>query len=313
MRKLAVGAVLLTCLAVPAQGQQRDLSKVDIKIERLAPGVAVLSGRPGGNIGLSFGVDGNVVIDDQFAPLTDKVVAAIATVDSDPVSFVVNTHWHIDHTGGNESFGKLGAVILAHDNVRTRLSTDQFMTFLNQRFPAYPKGAIPVVTFAQEVTLHLNGDMIHVIHVPNAHTDGDSLVHWTRADVLHMGDVFLHQNSLPFIDLSSGGSIDGFIAAVNRGLELAGANTKIIPGHGPVATRADLVAHRDMLIDVRGKVAAGIASGRTLAQIQATKPAARYGMADGFIKPDQFVEAVYISLRNPPSRGQAAERGSHGH
>lgn len=296
--RLPLFLALLLTAAVPAAAQQ-DLSNVDIKVERLAPGVAVLTGA-GGNIGLSYGEDGNVLIDDQHAPLTDKIVAAVRSLDSDPVRFVVNTHWHPDHTGGNENLGKAGAVIMAHHNVRERLSTDQFMRRFNSTVPPSPKGALPVVTFGDGVSLHLNGDTLHVIHVANAHTDGDSLVHWERSDVLHMGDTFFYEATLPFIDIGSGGSIDGLIAAANRGLELARANTKVIPGHGPLARRADLLAYRDMLVDVRSKIAAGIAAGQTLEQIQATDPAAPYGPKDGFIKPAEFVEAVYTSLRNPP-------------
>jgi glyoxylase-like metal-dependent hydrolase (beta-lactamase superfamily II) len=299
---MRIGSILcLAALAVtPAAAQQQDFSKVEIKVERLAPGVAVLMGA-GGNIGLSYGADGNVIVDDQFAPLTDKIIAAIRTLDPDPVSFVVNTHWHGDHTGGNENFGKRGAVIVAHDNVRERMSTQQVSRAMNMTIPPSPKDALPVVTFGDGATLHLNGDTLHLVHVRNGHTDGDSLVHFSRGDVLHMGDTFFQQVTFPFIDLGSGGSIDGLIAAANKGLELAGPNSRIIPGHGPMARRADLVAYRDMLVDIRGQVAAGIAAGRTLAQIQAPRPAARYGMTDGFIKPDQFVEAVYNSLRNPPA------------
>lgn len=292
-------AVLLATIAAPAAAQQ-DFSKVEIKTERLAPGVAVLFGA-GGNIGLSYGEDGNVLIDDQYAPLTDKVAAAIAALDRDPVKFVINTHWHGDHTGGNENFGKRGAVILAHDNVRTRMTTAQVMKAFNMTVPPSPKDALPVVTFGDGVTLHINGDTLHVIHLAHAHTDGDALVHWQKADVLHMGDAFMHRDSFPFIDLESGGSIDGLIAAANRGLAFAKPSTRIVPGHGPVATRADLVAYRDMLVDVRAKVAAAIAAKQTLAQLQATKPVARYGMPDGFVKPDQFVETVYTSLTNPPA------------
>jgi glyoxylase-like metal-dependent hydrolase (beta-lactamase superfamily II) len=287
-------------VAAPAAAQQ-DMSKVEIKVERITPGVAVLFGA-GGNIGLSYGEDGNIIVDDQFAPLTDKIAAAVATLDKDPIRFVINTHWHFDHTGGNENFGKRGSVILAHDNVRARMSTEQFLAAMNMKIPPSPKEALPVVTFAEGVTLHLNGDTLHVIHVANAHTDGDSLVHWQKANVLHMGDTFFHRDSFPFIDLSSNGSIDGAIAAANRGLQIANATTRIIPGHGPVASRQELAAYRDMLVDIRAKVAAGIKAKRTLAQIQASKPAARYGMPSGFIKPDQFVEAVYNSLRSPPKR-----------
>ena len=289
-------------LAAPAAAQQ-DLSKVEIKVERVAPGVAVLFGA-GGNIGLSYGEDGNIIVDDQFAPLTDKIVAAVATLDPDPVRFVINTHWHGDHTGGNENFGKRGAVIVAHDNVRARMAVESVVG--GQTRPASPKAALPVLTFGDGVTLHLNGDMLHVMHVMNAHTDGDSLVHWQKANVLHMGDTFFHKVSFPFVDLNSGGSIDGLIAAVNRALEMANPSTRIVPGHGPVATRQDLVAYRDMLVDLRGRVAAGIKAKQTLPQIQASAQASRYGMPSGFIKPDQFVETVYKSLQNPPKK-QAAK------
>jgi glyoxylase-like metal-dependent hydrolase (beta-lactamase superfamily II) len=304
-------ALALALFASPAAAQQ-DFAKVEIKVERLAPGVAVLFGA-GGNIGLSFGVDGNIIVDDQFAPLTDRIVAAVASVDPDPVRFVINTHWHFDHTGGNENFGKRGAVIIAHDNVRARMSTEQFLAALNQKVPPSPKDALPVVTFAEGVTLHLNGDTLHVRHVANAHTDGDALIHWAKANVLHMGDTFFHKGSFPFVDLSSGGSIDGLIAAVDHGLQMSNPGTKIIPGHGPVATRQDLVAYRAMLADIREKVAAGIRAKRTLAQIKASAPATRYGMPDGFIKPDQFVEAVYNSLRTPPAKKALHSHGSKSH
>jgi glyoxylase-like metal-dependent hydrolase (beta-lactamase superfamily II) len=310
MRRIAL-ALAAIALAAPAAAQQ-DLSRVEIKVERIAPGVAVLFGA-GGNIGLSYGEDGNALVDDQFAPLTDKILAAVRTVDPDPVRFVVNTHWHGDHTGGNESLGKRGAVILAHDNVRARMSTEQFLAALNQKVPPSPKDALPVVTFGDGVTLHLNGDTLHVVHVANAHTDGDSLVHWQRANVLHMGDTFFHRQSFPFIDLSSGGSIDGLIRAVDTALAMTNSGSRIIPGHGPVASRQELAAYRVMLVDVRAKVQAGIRARRSLAQIQATKPAARYGMPSGFITPDRFVEAVYNSLRAPAKAAPHKHGGGQAH
>lgn len=294
MRRPMLFATVALLAAATAAAQQ-DFSKVEIKVEQLAPGVAVLFGA-GGNIGLSYGEDGNVLIDDQFAPLTPKILAAVKTLDPDPVSFVVNTHWHGDHSGGNENLGKAGAVIVAHDNVRRRMSVEQ----LSQRFgktAASPKAALPVVTFGEGVTLHLNGDDLRIVHVRNAHTDGDSLVYWRKANVLHMGDTFFHKVTLPFIDLDSGGSIDGLIAAIKAALVIAGPDTKIIPGHGPVATRAELQAYLAMLVGVRAQVAAGIASGRSLAAIKAGKPATRYGMPDGFIKPDDFVATIHESLR----------------
>ena len=299
--RVSILAVAAVFVVAPGAAQQ-DFSKVEVKVERLAPGVAVLFGA-GGNIGLSYGDDGNAIVDDQYAPLTAKIIAAVRALDPDPVRFVINTHWHGDHTGGNENFGRAGAVILAHDNVRTRMASEQFMRVFNERVPASPKAALPVVTFSDGASLHLNGDTLRIIHVEYAHTDGDSLVHWQKGKVLHMGDTFFNKLSFPFIDLDSGGSIDGMIKAAERGLATADAQTRIIPGHGPVATRAELAAYRDMLVDVRGKVAAAIAAKRTLEQLRAEKPVARYGMTDGFMKPDQFVEIVYRDLSNPRRAG----------
>jgi cyclase len=286
-------------LAAPAAAQQPDLSRVEIRTERVAPGVAVLFGA-GGNVGLSYGADGNVLIDDQYAPLTDRIVAAVEAVNPGPVRFVINTHWHGDHTGGNENLGRRGAVIVAHDNVRERMSTDQFMARFNATVPASPRGALPVITFSEGVTFHLNDDTIDVVHVANAHTDGDAIVRWRTANVVHMGDLYFKDFSFPFIDEGSGGSFQGLIAAVERGLELVDADTVVVPGHGPVASAADLAAYRDMLIHVRDEVAAGIAAGRTLEQVQAARPLARYGMEEGFIPPDDFVATVYRHLREPP-------------
>lgn len=295
-RSIAFLAVAM--IAATPGTAQRDMSKVEIKVERLAPGVAVLFGA-GGNIGLSHGEDGNVLIDDQFAPLTDRIMGAVRSVDPNPVKFVVNTHWHGDHSGGNENLGKAGAVIIAHDNVRRRMSVDQF----SKRFgktAASPKVALPVVTFGQGVTLNLNGDVVRIIHVKAAHTDGDSLVYWQKANVLHMGDTFFHKMSLPFIDLDSGGSIDGAIAAVRAGLALAAPGVKIIPGHGPMATRDELAAYLAMLVDVRGKVAVARRAGKSLAQIKAANPAKRYEVAGGFIMADAFVETVHASIGARP-------------
>ncbi len=295
MRRLA--ALLL--FAGSAASAQQDMSKVEIRVEQVAPGVAVLFGQ-GGNIGLSYGEDGNVLIDDQFAPLVPKIETAVRTLDPDPIRFLINTHWHFDHTGGNERLGQAGAVIVAHDNVRRRMSVETFSKQMNQTFKATPKAGLPVVTFAGGVNFHLNGDRIQVVHVPNAHTDGDALVYWTGANVIHMGDTFFHRVTFPFIDRESGGSIDGMISAAKRGLALVKPGGKVIPGHGPVATRDELQAYHDMLVDVRSKVAAGISAGRTKAAVVASKPAAPYAASiasDGFIKPDRFVETMYEELK----------------
>jgi glyoxylase-like metal-dependent hydrolase (beta-lactamase superfamily II) len=290
-------AILLLALAAPAAAQQPNMDSVQIRVERVASGVAVLFGR-GGNIGLSYGSDGNILIDDQYAPLTERILAAIRTLDPDPIRFVINTHWHGDHTGGNENVGRTGAVIVAHDNVRRRMSMEQVVR--GDRVAPSPTGALPVVTFSEGVTFHLNGDDIRVAHVEHAHTDGDALVYWTRANVLHMGDTFFN-GLLPFIDLDSGGSIDGAIVAAETGLAIANDGTVIIPGHGPIARRADLVRYRDMLIDLRSRVGQGIAAGRTLDQIKAERHADGYGPPDGFISPDSLIETIYRSLTHPPA------------
>jgi cyclase len=285
-------------VTVGVAAQQPDWSTVEIRVERVAPGVAVLFGR-GGNIGLSYGADGNVIIDDQYAPLTDRILAAIRSLDPDPVRFVINTHWHGDHSGGNENVGRTGAVIVAHETVRRRMAVGQMLR--GEQVPPSPAGALPVVTFTDDVAFHLNGDDIRVHHVEHAHTDGDALVHWTRANVLHMGDTFFN-GLLPFIDLESGGSIDGAIAAVETGLSIANENTVIIPGHGPVARRADLVRYRDMLRTLRDRVAAEMQAGRSLDAIKALRLADPYGPPDGFIPPDELIETIYRSLSRPESQ-----------
>ena len=292
---LTLTALLSTSCALAQQPE------VTIKVEQIAPGVAVLFGQ-GGNIGLSYGEDGNVLIDDQFAPLTPKILAAVATVDPDPVKFLINTHWHGDHSGGNENLGKAGAVIMAHDNVRVRMASPQLG---GRATPASPKMALPVVTYADGLSLHVNGDEIRTVHMQNAHTDGDSFVMWKKANVVHMGDLFFNKVTLPFIDLASGGDVRGVVAAADKALAMTNADTKFIPGHGPMATRADLIAYRDMIKAVMSSVASGIKAKQTLAQIQAAKPAAKYEVPGAFISGDAFVKAVYESLSKPAAARKA--------
>jgi cyclase len=281
-------------LSAPAYAQQ-DFSKVEIKTQQLAPGVAVLFGA-GGNIGVSYGEDGTILIDDQFAPLTPKIEAAVSALGAKPVKFLINTHWHGDHSGGNENFGKAGAIIMAHDNVRVRMATDQQTGFGPVK--ASPKAALPVVTYAEGLKLHLNGEEVRVVAVAPAHTDGDSIIHWTKSNIIHMGDLFFHKMSFPFIDRSSGGDVRGVISAAAKALTMADDATKIIPGHGEVASKAELQAYHDMLTGIVGKVEAAIKAGKSVDEVKAMKPAEGYGVnPSGFITADRFVETVYGMLK----------------
>jgi glyoxylase-like metal-dependent hydrolase (beta-lactamase superfamily II) len=228
----------------------------------------------GGNIGVSIGEDGVFVIDDQFAPLTDKILEAIAALTSQPVRFVFNTHWHGDHTGGNENMGEAGALIVAHANVRRRMSVDQVLERIGRpatTTPASPEGALPVITFTEDVSFHINGDRLHAFHVSNAHTDGDAIVHLEAANVVHMGDTFF-RGRFPFIDTASGGSIDGLINAVGEALAVMNADTRIIPGHGVLSGREDLRSYRDALVTMRAAVAELVHQGMPLERIQEARP-----------------------------------------
>jgi cyclase len=291
-KKLAAFASLALGSAGLLVAQQMD--SVEIKAEPMAPGVAALFGA-GGNIGVSYGEDGTVLIDDQFAPLTPKIQAAIEKLGAAPVKYLINTHYHGDHSGGNENFAKAGATIIAHENVRIRLASPQ--TRNGKTNAASPKAALPVITYAGGIKLYLNGEEIQVMHVQPAHTDGDSIVFWPKANVIHMGDLFFNKMSYPFVDLDSGGNALGYVAAAKKGLELANAQTRIIPGHGAVATKAELQAYHDMIVAIIGKVKAAKKAGKSLVQIQAMRPADGYGVAaDGFITADAFVEAVFKSI-----------------
>lgn len=283
--------------ALPLAAQQPNYDTVQIRPVRVAEGIYMLTGA-GGNIGVSLGDDGTLLIDDQFAPLTAKIQAAVRGLTSQGVKYLINTHWHGDHVGGNENLGNAGVLIVAHDNVRARMSKDQFMPRFNQKVPASPKVALPVVTFPDTVTFHLNGEDIVAFHVRNAHTDGDVMVKFTKANVVHAGDIYVRYG-YPFIDESSGGSFLGILAGTERLLNVTNAETKYIPGHGALATRADVAAYHKMLVTIRDRVRAAIKAKKSLKALLAAKPLAdldaEFGKG-GFVKADDIVTMAYGDL-----------------
>jgi len=290
-------AAALSLIAVPASAQQ-DFSNVQIKTTEVADNVYMLAGA-GGNIGVSVGDDGVFIIDDQFAPLSEKIMAAIGELSDKPVSYVINTHWHGDHTGGNENFGASGAVIVAHENVRERMSTKQFMKAFGRAVPAAPEAALPVVTFSENTTFYFNNAQIQVMHLPSAHTDGDSMVLFTEANVLHMGDTFFN-GFFPFIDQSSGGTLDGVISAAEKALALSNDETVIIPGHGPLSNKSDLETYIAMLMEVKTTMTALIESGTSRDDVLSANPLAELGKTwgNGFMKTDVFTGIVFEVMTN---------------
>jgi glyoxylase-like metal-dependent hydrolase (beta-lactamase superfamily II) len=288
--------VATAALAAGAAFAQPDFSKFEVQTTKLTDTVYMLTGA-GGNLGVAIGPDAVFVIDDQYAPMTDKITAAVAKLTPKPVKFVLNTHWHGDHTGGNENFGKAGALIVAHDNVRKRMSVEQFIAAFNMRTPPAPPVALPVVTFAASVSFHLNGDEIRAIHMANAHTDGDAIVHFVRNDVVHMGDIYFN-GMYPFIDDATGGSVEGVIAACDKVDAIISDKSKVIPGHGPLSNKAELKAYRDMLATVSGRVRDMIRQGKKLEEITAANVTAdlddKWGK--GFIKGPKFAEMLAMAM-----------------
>jgi glyoxylase-like metal-dependent hydrolase (beta-lactamase superfamily II) len=284
----AVAAALLA-QAAAAQNQAQDFSSVEIKVHKVADRVYYLEGR-GGNVGLSVGDDGVVMVDDQFAPLSEKIVAAIRTISNGQIRFLVNTHVHGDHTGGNENFGKMGVPIVAQENVRLRLAKGS-----GPNASAAPAAALPVLTFTDGIALHLNGEDIRVVSLPPAHTDGDSMIEFMGSNVVHVGDVF-RTTGYPVIDMNNGGSAKGTLEALTKVIDAVGADTKIIPGHGEVSSREDVRAFRDMVQQVYDRVSGMIKQGMTLEQVVAAKPTSEFDAKWG--DPARFLQGLYQSIEN---------------
>lgn len=303
MRRIAAVLFMLSLCAAPlrahgtrhghAEPQQVDFAKVEVKTEKAAGNVYVLYGA-GGNIGVSAGPDGVLIVDDQFAPLADKIRAALKPLSPGQLRFVLNTHFHFDHTHANAVFGR-EATIVAHTNVRRRLSTD--VTVVGQTYKALPKEGLPVVTYDTTVSLHFNGEEIRVVHFPAGHTDGDSVVFFTGSNVIHMGDDFF-AGRFPFVDLDNGGSVEGLARNIGEIVSKAPAGVKIIPGHGPLSTIEDLRAYHSMLVETTELIRTRLRAGRTLEEARAEGlPDKWKAWGTGFVNTETWIETVYRSLQ----------------
>lgn len=293
MKKVLVSFVMFL-FAVSVQAQT-DWSKVQMKATKVSGNVYMLEGA-GGNIGVSVGDDGILIVDDQYAPIADKIRASLKEIGADKkLRFILNTHWHGDHTGGNVVFGP-EAPIIAHDNVRKRMSAEQKSEIFKRTTPAAPKEALPVVTFNQNLTVHFNGEEIRAIHYPHGHTDGDSVIFFTTSNVVHLGDDFF-AGRFPFVDVDSGGNVEGLTRNIGEIIEKIPAGAKLIPGHGPLSTIDDLKTYHNMLIKTTDIVRQKIAAGKTLEQIKTESlPDEWKSWGTGFIKTDMWLELIHRSL-----------------
>ena len=287
-KKIAM-SLLITPLCIFAQD---DFDAIEITVNEVSEGIYFLEGS-GGNIGLSVGEDGVFIIDDQFAPLTEKIKVAIAEYSSEDVQFVFNTHFHYDHTDGNENFGAAGAIIVSQDNARLRMTQDNFLQVVNVQQNAYNVDGLPKVTFTDSITLHYNGHTLHARHFGRGHTDGDAIVKFEEANVIHTGDVFVRYG-LPFLDVPNGGNLNGMIRVMHEIIAMADDRTKIIPGHGELSSRQDMVDYVSMLEIIRDRVYEGIKAGMTLEQITASKPIRGY--PEGFLNNESFSKIAYDSF-----------------
>jgi glyoxylase-like metal-dependent hydrolase (beta-lactamase superfamily II) len=274
------------------QGFSQNFDTINIKTTQVAGSVYMLEGF-GGNIGALAGPDGIILVDDQFVQLTDKIKKALALLSNKSVKFIINTHYHFDHSDGNKTFGGEGAIIVAHENVRKRLTTDQLIKTFNIEQKAYPANALPVITFDESVTFNINNETVQVFHVKNAHTDGDAIIYFKESNVMHTGDVFVRYG-LPFIDMAAGGNVDGMLAAIDLLLSQVNDKTIIIPGHGQLSNKKDMQHYKDMVVTVKTRVADGIKSGKTVDQIIDSDPAKEYNT---IFDKREFVRIVYETIK----------------
>jgi glyoxylase-like metal-dependent hydrolase (beta-lactamase superfamily II) len=296
LTRFALIAAMVVCVP-QVMAQETDFSKVVIKTHKVAEGVYMLEGE-GGNIGVSVGNDGIVIVDDQYAPLAEKIRTALQGITDKPLRFVINTHYHFDHAGGNAMFGG-AATLVAHDNVRKRLVSGGWAgnggAVKFESAPGVP-AALPVVTFGETLTLHLNGEDIRALHFPAGHTDGDSIVFFTKSNVVHMGDDFVTYG-FPFVDRLSGGSVKGMIAACDSVIAQLPGDVKVIPGHGPLSTIADLKNYVTMLRETSAAVEKEVKAGKSLQQIKGAKVLEPWKQYSGtFISADAFIETLYDEL-----------------
>ncbi|GAC1446786.1 MAG: MBL fold metallo-hydrolase [Pyrinomonadaceae bacterium] len=271
-------------------------NKVTIEALKLSDNIHMITGA-GGNIGVLTGGDGVLIIDSGYANTSEATKAKITTLSTAPLHLLVNTHWHGDHTEGNETMHKAGATIIAHENVYRRMKNGQEIKFFKRTVPPAPKAALPVQTFNESLTLRTNDEELHLLYIPPAHTDGDVIIHFRNANILHTGDL-LFNGLYPFIDVSSGGSIDGMVKAADKILSVVDDKTKVIPGHGKLATRADLNAFRDMLATISERIKKLIAQGKSIDEIVAAQPSKDFDATwgNGFLKPEQFVRLSYGTI-----------------